>query len=151
METILNRAPCMSYSVRFRKDKGLDRLGKRIASRRPLGNLASIRKTDVDAPKIDGSPLEALRIVIAGFQIQDKLRKAGLPFLTLGSVEIRLAEKELVWRYTAAEAIPTTRYVRIIDKKEILAAALNENDETFMAHIAAIVKPNRPTKPLSYS
>ena len=47
-------------------------------------------------------------MIIAGFQIQDKLGKFGLSFLTLGDVDIQFAEKGLIWRYTAAEAIPTT-------------------------------------------
>ena len=61
-----------------------------------------------------------------------------IPFLTLGSTDIRIAERELVWRtYSAAEALPTTRRVEIIDK-EFAVAALNENDETFVMHTATI-------------
>ena len=63
----------------------------------------------------------------------------GMPFLTLSSVDIRFAERELVWRtYSAAEALPTTRRVEIIDKKEFAVAALNKDDETFVMHTAAI-------------
>ena len=55
------------------------------------------------------------------------------------SVDIRFAERELVWRtYSAAEALPTTRRVEIIDKKEFAVAALNKDDETFVMHTAAI-------------
>lgn len=85
-------------------------------------------------------------MVIAGFQIQDKLGRVrffqetflladismkvvlGMPFLTLSNADIQFAERELAWRtYTAAEALPTTRRVEIIDK-EFAAAALNEDD-----------------------
>ena len=40
----------------------------------------------------------------------------------------------------AAEALPTTRKVEIIDKKEFAVAALNADDETFMVYIAALVE-----------
>ena len=46
-----------------------------------------------------------------------------MPFLTFGSVDIRFAEKELVWRiYTAPEALPTTNWAE--HAKEFAAAAL---------------------------
>ena len=62
-----------------------------------------------------------------------------MSFLTLGSADIRFAERKLVWRtYSAAEALPTTRRVEIIDKKEFAVVALNENDETFVMHTATI-------------
>ena len=63
-------------------------------------------------------------------------------FLTFSKADIRFAEQELVWRtYTAAEALPTTKRVEIIDKREFAAAALNVNDETFMVHIVALAEP----------
>lgn len=96
----------------------------------------TIRKTDVGAQKIDRSHLETFKIVIAGFSLQDKVGKVqffqetcllantsmevvlGMSFLILSSVDIRFAERELVWRTcTAAEALPITRRVEIIDKK----------------------------------
>ena len=49
-----------------------------------------------------------------------------MPFLTLNNANIRFAEKELTWRsYTAAEALPTTKRVELIDKKEFAKAALD--------------------------
>ena len=63
-------------------------------------------------------------------------------FLTLNKADVRFAERELVWRtYTAAEALPTTRRVEIIDKREFAAAALNADDETFVVHVAALAEP----------
>ena len=53
-----------------------------------------------------------------------------MPFLTLSNADIQFAEKELTWRsYTVAEALPTTKRVEIIDKKEFAKAALDENVE----------------------
>ena len=66
----------------------------------------------------------------------------GMLFLTFSKADIRFAERELVWRtYTAAEALPTTRRVKIIDKWEFAAAALNADDEIFVVHIAALAEP----------
>ena len=118
-----------------------------------------IRKTDVGAQKIDGSALETYGMVIAGFSVQDRLGKVrffeetfllantsmevvlGMPFFTLSDVDIRFAEKELTWRsYTTVEALPTTRRVELIDKKEFAAAAMDEDSETFVVHVASIIE-----------
>ena len=71
-------------------------------------------------------------------------------FLSLSKAEIRFAKRELVWKtYTATKALPTTRIVEIIDKKEFAAAALNVDDETFVVHVAALAKPT--TVPIYHS
>ena len=63
-------------------------------------------------------------------------------FLTFSKANIRFAEQELVWKtYTAVEALPTTKKVKIIDKREFTVVALNADDETFVMHIAALAKP----------
>ena len=60
-------------------------------------------------------------------------------FLTFSNADIRFAERELVWRtYSAVKALPITQRVEIIGKKEFAAAALNEEDETFVVHMAAL-------------
>lgn len=73
-------------------------------------------------------------MAIAGFSLQEKLGRVrffeetlanqnmevvlGMPFLTLGNANLRFGEKELVWRSdTAAEALPTTKRVELIDKR----------------------------------
>ena len=40
--------------------------------------------------------------------------------------------------YTAAEALPTTKWVELIDKKKFAKAALDEESETFMVYVAAL-------------
>ena len=66
----------------------------------------------------------------------------GMPFLTLSKADVRFVEQELVWRtYTAAEALPRTRRVEIIDKTEFATAALNADNETFVMHVAALAEP----------
>ena len=65
-----------------------------------------------------------------------------MPFLTLSKADVRFAEQELVWRtYMVAEALPTTRRVEIIDKREFAAAVLNADDKTFVVHVAALAEP----------
>ena len=63
-------------------------------------------------------------------------------FLTLSNTDIQFTEKELVWgSYTVAEALPTTKQVELIDKKEFAKAALDEESETFVMHVAALEAP----------
>ena len=113
-----------------------------------------VRPTDVGAQKIDGSTLETFGMVLASFQVEDKLGRTryfqetflladismevvlGMPFLTLSNADIQFAEKELTWRsYTAVEALPTTKRVEIIDKKKFARAALDEHVEVFVVHV----------------
>ena len=61
-----------------------------------------------------------------------------MSFLTFGNADIRFTEQELVWRtYSAAEILPTTQKIEIINKKDFATAAFNKDDETFMVHMAA--------------
>ena len=96
-------------------------------------------------------------MVIAGFQVEDKLGRArlfqesfllattsmevvlGMLFLTLRNADIQLAKKKLIRRsYTAAEALLTTKRVEFIDKKEFTKAALDEEFEIFVMHVTAL-------------
>ena len=62
-----------------------------------------------------------------------------MPFLALNNADIQFAEKELIWRsYTAAKALPTTKRVTFINKKEFAKAALDEESETFVVHVTAL-------------
>ena len=96
-------------------------------------------------------------MVLADFQIEDKLGKVqffqetflladisaevvlGMPFLTLSNADVQFVKKELTWRsYTTAKALPTTKRVELINKKEFAKAALDENSETFVVHVASL-------------
>ena len=115
------------------------------------------RKTDVEAQKIDGSLLWTFGMVIAGFQIEDKLGGAKffqesflytnanmevvleMPFLIFSNADIKFTEKELTWRsYTAIEILSTTNWVKLINKKKFAKAALDEEFETFVVYVAAL-------------
>ena len=160
----LERVPCIQYPVRFKKDqddtKALIDSGSEVNAINPAYTKKlglRVRQTNVRAKKIYGSHLETFGMVIASFLLQNKLGKVrffqetflvadtqievalGMLFLTLGNENIRFAERELVWKtYSVAEALLTTQRVEIIDKKEFETTALNENDETFIVHIAAL-------------
>ena len=60
-------------------------------------------------------------------------------FLILSHANIQFAEKELTWRsYTTEEALPTTCWVELIDKKELAKAVLDENIKAFVVHLASL-------------
>ena len=62
-----------------------------------------------------------------------------MPFLTLSNADIQFAEKKLTWRsYTITKALPTTKQVEIIDRKEFAKAALDEHVEAFVVHVTSL-------------
>ena len=78
-----------------------------------------LRITDVDAQKIDGSSLATHSMVIAAFQVVDKLNRfwffqetfllanismedvLGMLFLIFNNADIQFAEKKLTWELTS--------------------------------------------------
>ena len=163
-EVTLERVPCIHYPLRFQKDtagvRALVDSGSEVNTMTPAdaANLGlKVQKTDIGAQKIDGSTFETFGIVLANFQVEDKLGRAwffqetflladismevvlGMPFLTLSNADVQFVEKELTWRsYTTAEALLTTKRVELIDKKEFAKAALDKNSETFVIHVASL-------------
>ena len=61
-------------------------------------------------------------------------------FLALTNINIKFIELgKLTWRfYIATEALPITKLVELINKREFAKAALNKNSETFVIHIATL-------------
>ena len=63
-----------------------------------------------------------------------------MPFLTFNNANIKLTWKKLIWRsYIAAEPLPTTKQVEIIDRKEFAKIALDEHIEAFVVHITSLL------------
>lgn len=64
-------------------------------------------------------------------------------FLFFSNANVQFAELgKLTWRlYTAAEALPTTNWVELINKKEFAKITLNKNSETFVIHVTALKIP----------
>ena len=117
------------------------------------------RKIDIGLQKINRFYLDTFGIVIADCKVKDRLRRIRffqktfllanislevvlrMLFLILSKADIRFAERKLVWRtYMAAETLPTTRRVKIIDKRKFAVAALNADNETFVMHRAALAE-----------
>ena len=63
----------------------------------------------------------------------------SMPFLILSNAGVQFVEMELTWRsYITAEALSTAKRVELINKKEFAKAALDENSETFVVHVASL-------------
>ena len=158
----LQRVPCVHYPIWFKKkevqaliDSGSEVNAMSPAYASKLG--LRVRHTDVGAQKIDGSTLQTFGMVLANFRMEDKLGRTrffqetflladisaevvlGMPFLTLSNANVQFVEKELTWRsYTTAEALPTTKRVELINKKEFAKAALDEKSKTFIVYMASL-------------
>ena len=163
----LEKVQCIHNLIRFRKDSvGAGALldsGSEVNAMTPafaskLG--LKVCPTNVGAQKIDGSTLQTFGMVLASFQVEDKLGRArffqelflladttvevvlGMPFLTLSNADVLFSERELTWNsYTVDEALPTTKRIELIDKKEFAKAALDKESETFFVHVAALEAP----------
>ena len=78
---VLDKVSCICYPVQFCKDKDKDVLallnsGSKVNAMNPAyaAHLGlKVRVTDVDAQKIDRSSLATYGMVIAAFQVVDKL------------------------------------------------------------------------------
>ena len=159
---VLDRVFCICYPIQSRKDKGKDVLTL-LDSRSEINAITlvyathlglKVRVTNVGVQKINKSSPATYSMVIAAFQVIDKLDRfrffqetfllanssikelLGMPFLNLSNVDVQFAKKKLTWRiYTTKKTLPTIRQVEIIDWKKFAQAALDENVETFMIHV----------------
>ena len=146
------RVPCIRYPIQFQEDqvgefRALIDFGNEVNAMTPAISAKlglSIWPTGIGAQKIDGSALKTYGMVIAGFLIQDKTGKIqffektflladtsievvlGMPFLALSNADIQFDTESFTWRsYSAAEALPTTRRIELINKHEFAKAALD--------------------------
>ena len=112
-DVVLDRVPCICYPIRFKKNElqvqALLDSGSKVNAMTPryVSKLGlKVRPTDVGAQKIDGSTLETFGMVLASFQVEDKLGRPqffqetflladlsmkvvlGMPFLTLSNANI---------------------------------------------------------------
>ena len=158
----LQRVLCVHYPIRFKKKEvwALIDLGSEVNAMTPADTSRlglRVHCTNVGTQKIDGSTLKIFGMVLASFQVEDKLGRAqffqetffladisaevvlGMPFLTFSNAEVQFVEKELTWRsYTIAKALPNTKRVKLINKKEFAKAALDEKSETFVVYVASL-------------
>ena len=162
---ILDKVLYISFPVQFRKDKGKDVLAL-LNSESEVNMITpayaaylglKMRVTNIGVQKIDGSSIATYGIVIAAFQVVNKLGRSwffqetfllanismevvlGMLFLTLSNANVQFAEKKPILRiYTTKEGLPTTRQVEIINWKEFTKAALDENVEAFVVHVSSL-------------
>ena len=81
-------------------------------------------------------------------QLSRTIHWFGCPTSPSAMQTSNLPRKELTWRsYTVAEALPTTKRVEIIDKKEFAKAALDENVEAFVVHVTSLSLNSMPIHP----
>ena len=164
-EEALERVPCIHYPVQF-KDTDRAPVQALIDSESEVNAVhpsfvkqlgLSIRPTDVGAQKIDGTMLDTHEMVVAAFSVVDEANRVkffeetflmanvspkivlGMPFLTLSNADVNFSIRDLRWRtYTTEEALPTTRRVELVGKKEFAAAALDLEHETYVVHVASL-------------
>ena len=160
----LVQVSCIRYPITFRKksvsmsallDSGSEVNAIYPTLARQLGH--SIRPMDVEAQKIDGTMLDTFGMVVSAFSVMDKANQVrffeetflvanvspevvlGMLFLTLSGADVDFLDRELRWRtYTTKEALPTTRRVELVGKKEFAAAALDPEHETYVVHVASL-------------
>ena len=116
-----------------------------------------VQTTNVGTKKIDGTTLETYGMVVAAFSVTDQADRVrffeeiflvanvspdvvlGMLFFTLSGANVDFPKRELRWRsYTIEEALPTTKRVELVGKKEFAAAALDPGHETFVVHVASL-------------
>ena len=62
-----------------------------------------------------------------------------MPFLTLSNADIDFSVWELQWKiYTTKKALPTTKHVKLVGKKEFAAVALDPKHETYVVYVASL-------------
>ncbi len=160
-EEELERVSCIWYRVTFKdQTEALLDSGSKVnamsqAFAQQLG--FKIRNTNVGAQKIDGTTLEIYEIIVSTFSVSDKGGRErffkesflladvrpdlvlGMPFLTMSNADIDFQARDLQWRsYTTGDALPTTRRVELIEKKEFVVVALDLEHEAFIAQVAAL-------------
>ena len=169
----LARVSCICYPVNFGKksilaffDSGSEVNAVHLAFAKELG--LSIRPTDVGVQKIDDTTLKTYGMVVIAFLVEDKARQIrffektflvadvspevvlGMPFLTFSGADVDFLGRELRWRtYSTEEALPTTRPVELVGKKEFAAAALDPEYETYVVHVGSVSSDASPSSSAS--
>ena len=63
----------------------------------------------------------------------------GMLFLTLTGANVDFLGRKLWWRtYSTEKALPTTKRVELVGKKEFVAVALDPEHETYIVHVGSV-------------
>ena len=69
-----------------------------------------------------------------------------MPFLTLSGADVDFLDRKLRWKtYTIEEALPTTRRVELVGKKEFAAVELDSKHETYVVHVGSVSSVASPS------
>ena len=116
-----------------------------------------IRPTNVGAQKIDGTMRDNFEIIVTAFSMTNKANRVrffektfikvnvgpevvfGMLFLILSGADIDILGQELRWRtYITKKALPTTRHVELVGRKEFAALVLDPKHETYIVHVGSV-------------
>ena len=128
---VLDYVLYIHYPVQFKRNAHGTQAEALIDFRSKINTMAltyasklglKVYPTEFKAQKINSPTLKIFKMVLASFQVKDKLRRArifqktflladistevilGMPFLTLSNEKIQFVEKELTWKfYTTAK------------------------------------------------
>ncbi len=63
----------------------------------------------------------------------------GILFLTISNIDINFQARNLQWRsYITGDILPSTKWVKLIGKKEFTVVAYDSKYEAFVVHIVAL-------------
>ena len=156
------RVLCICYSINFGKKSvsALLNSGSELNTINPafakeLG--LAIRPTDVGAQRLNGNTLEIYGMVVLAFWLENKANRVrffeqtflvanvspevvlGMAFLILRGADVDFLGRVLRWRtYTIKKALPTTRRIKLVGKKEFAAAALDLEHETYVVYVRLV-------------
>ena len=124
----------------------------------------SIRPTDMEVQKIDGTTLETYEIVVAAFSIKNKANQVrffqatflmakispevvlGMPFLISSGANVNFLGRKLQWRsYPTQETLPNTRRIELVGKKEFTATTLDLEYEIYVVHVGSVSSDASPS------
>ena len=113
------------------------------------------QKTYIGTSKIEKLLLETFAMIITGFQVINKLNKIWffqeifllanisikmvlkISFFIVSNIDVYFNKRKLTWRsYTTSKALPITRQIKLIDKKDFAKRVLNKNIKAFVIHIS---------------
>ena len=165
-DVVLEDVFYIHHSVQFRKDANKTQIQALINSRSEVNAIYLtfvkelgffIQSTDVGAQKIDDTILDTYRMVVAAFSVTDKVNRVkffeetflvanvspevvlGILFLTLSGANVDFLDRDLRWKtYITEKALPTTRRIELVGKKEFAVATLDSELKTFVIYVASL-------------
>lgn len=67
----------------------------------------------------------------------------GMFFLTLSNTDVRFLKWQLLWQtFITVKALPTARWIEVINWKEFATAALDNNKKAFIVHVTSFSPDN---------